>query len=459
MRTRYELQLTEQEQAMLAGEKGLAVQRAVEIVVALAKIYGARRLVPVSSVQVAGVSYKNLGEAGLAFLREWAAQGARVSVPTTLNPAGIDLARWRKLGFSPEFARRQQQVIDAYTAMGIRPTCTCTPYWAGNRPRFGEHIAWAESSAVSFANSVLGARTNREGGPSALAAAICGRTAAYGLHLDENRQAHYRVDVRCGLNSISDWGALGYLVGRQVRNGVPCFHLLGTSGISFDPDPLHTGTLADHPIADRLKTLGAAMAASGAVALYHIADLTPEARMGNVLVPDARKIIIEDLSPGYKALQGTPAPKDSQSSLDSSLSPNAPDVAQAPYPVDLVSIGCPHASADEIRQVAQLAENGTFQAALWITTARETKEQVAAEVEVIQAAGGQVVADTCLVVAPVEQLGFRSMATNSAKMATYTPSHSHLAVHFGTLEQCIDAARTGAWTGGCWSKNLATIGL
>ena len=220
-----ELHLTHQEQAMLSGQEGVAVQRAIEIVVALARIYGATHLVPVTSVQVAGVSYKNLGQAGLDFLREWAAQGARVRVPTTLNPAGLDLDQWQALGFSPEFYDRQEQVIQAYTAMGIAPTCTCTPYWVGNRPAFGEHVAWAESSAVSLANSLLGARTNREGGPSALAAAICGRTAAYGLHLDANRVPTLRVDVRCPLETLSDWSALGYLSGKAARDGVPCFYL------------------------------------------------------------------------------------------------------------------------------------------------------------------------------------------------------------------------------------------
>jgi predicted aconitase len=417
-----DLDLTHQEQAMLDGKHGRAIQRAMEIVVALAKIYGARRLVPVTSVQVAGVSYKNLGEAGLEFLREWAKQGARVRVPTTLNPAGIDLDQWRALGFSPEFARRQREVIEAYIAMGIQPTCTCTPYWVGNRPKYGEHIAWAESSAVSLANSVLGARTNREGGPSALAAAICGRTAAYGLHLDENRKARYRVDVHCPLRTISDWSALGYLVGRQIRNDVPyfCLHdrrtLLPTAG-----------ELADDPLVDRLKTLGAAMAASGAVALYHIAGLTPEARQTNVLATDVETLTIDDLSLAYSMLQSVKVHENRVT------------------PIDLVSIGCPHASADEIRQVAQAVRGKQLQTTLWITTARKTKTQLATETETIEAAGGHVVADTCLVVAPVDQLGFRTMATNSAKMASYTPSHSGLQVRFGTLEQCIQAAVTGVW--------------
>jgi predicted aconitase len=263
------LVLTAEERAMLDGEQGIAVQRAIEIVVALAKIYDARRLVSVSSVQVAGVSYKNLGQAGLDFLREWAEQGARVRVPTTLNPAGMDMQHWRALGFSETFARQQQAVVEAYTAMGIAPTCTCTPYLVGNRPGVGDHVAWAESSAVSFANSVLGARTNREGGPSALSAAICGRTAAYGLHLDENRLARYRVEVRCPMRTISDWSALGYVVGHQVRNGVPYFIFEDdirnvrreASGVKREASDVNPGIRGT----DELKSLGAAMAASGAV--------------------------------------------------------------------------------------------------------------------------------------------------------------------------------------------------
>lgn len=411
-----DLYLTAEEQAMLGGQEGPAVQRAIEIVVALARIYGAARLVPVASVQVAGVSYKNLGEAGLDFLREWAAQGARVRVPTTLNPAGLDIERWQALGFSSAFARRQQAVMDAYAAMGIIPTCTCTPYLIGSRPAYGQHIAWAESSAVSFANSVLGARTNREGGPSALAAAICGRTAAYGMHLDQNRLANYRVDVRCALRTPADWNALGYLAGRQVRDGVPCFFLDGGQDAR-----LCSEDLADDPLADALKGLGAAMAASGAVALYHVTGLTPEARQHDVLLPGAGHIVVDDLSPAYAALNG------------------------AGSSIDLVSIGCPHASPREIEQIAQAVAGRHVRAALWVTTARETREQMAAQVRAIEEAGGQVVADTCMVVAPVEELGFRTIATNSAKMAFYTPSHSGLQARFGTLEQCIEAAVTGAW--------------
>jgi len=403
------LRLTPEEQAMLAGEAGPGVKKAIEIVVALGHIYGAADLVPVASVQVSGVSYKNLGDAGLEFLQEWSVQGGRARVPATLNPAGMDRLAWRELGFSEEFARRQEAVITAYEALGITPTCTCTPYLVDHVPHFGQHLAWAESSAVSYANSVLGARTNREGGPSALAAAIAGRTARYGLHLDGNRLATTIVDVRCPVTSEADLGALGYLVGRQVKNGVPYFRFADWRLDIVD-----------------LKALGAAMAASGAVALYHVEGLTPEAIAGAALEPgrDTHGLVIDALVPGYAALNG-PADR-----------------------VDLVSLGCPHASLAEMEAIAAALEGRRATAELWITTARATRQ--AAEktglVARIYAAGGRVVADTCLVVAPVTELGFRTMATNSAKMAIYAPSHSGLSVRFGTMEQCLEAAVTGKWS-------------
>jgi len=441
------LRLTDEEQAMLGGEAGPGVQKAMEIVAALGQIYGAADLVPVASVQVAGVSYKNLGDAGLEFLQAWARedpQGTRARVPATLNPAGMDLRTWRELGFPAGFARQQEAIIAAYTALGITPTCTCTPYQVGHVPRFGQHLAWAESSAVSYANSVLGARTNREGGPSALAAAITGRTARYGLHLDENRRATLIVDVHCPMTSEADLGALGYLTGRQVGNGVPYFRFH-----SLRPADCH------------LKALGAAMAASGAVALYHVEGMTPEAKdldpiraascsaaLCNPVVKRSGQspstplhcgitssprdsishgtptVVVDDLTPGYAALNGTCEQ------------------------IDLVSLGCPHASLEELQAIADYLDGRRVKAALWITTAYLTREVGLARglVERIQAAGARVVADTCMVVAPVAALGFRTMATNSAKMAFYTPSHSGLSVRFGPMEQCLEAAVTGKWT-------------
>jgi predicted aconitase len=409
------LQLTTEEQAWLAGEGGPGLRKAMEIIAALGKIYGAEDTVLVGSVQVAGVSYKNLGDAGLEFLREWAGQGGRVRVPSFLNPAGMDLRDWRRLGIPEDFARRQLDVIEALHTMGTVPACSCTPYFIGQRPSLGEHVAWSESSAVSYANAVLGAQTNREGGPSALAAAITGRTARYGLHLPEHRLADTLIEVRCPVESEADFGVLGYLVGRQIGGAIPYFRDLQVEPYEDDV-PARTDT--------NLRALGAAMAASGAVALYHVDGVTPEARRQDMLAGDARRVVIDSLDEGYAALNTTPL-----------------------VDIDLVSVGCPHASRDEIREIARRLRGKLVATRLWVTTARTIKESVPEAVEVIEASGGMVVADTCLVVAPVEALGIRRLATNSAKAAFYAPGHSHVDVRFGTLEQCLETAVAGHWPG------------
>jgi hypothetical protein len=413
------MRVTEEERAMLAGTEGPAVQKAMQIVVALAEIYEAAELVPVASAQIAGVSYKNLGDAGLEFLEEWAALGARARVPAFMNPAGMDLERWREMGIAPTFARHQRRVVETLGSMGVALTCTCTPYLVGYVPQAGEHLAWSESSAVSFANSVLAARSNREGGPSALAAAITGRTAGYGLHLPENRGPTHVIEVRCPVRSEADFGALGYLVGLQVADGVPYFRFRGEGSMERAPNQEH------------LMALGAAMAASGAVALYHMEGVTPEARRGVTLgtvlrVDDAAlpTIDVSDLSEGYAALN---------SPLDE---------------IDFVSLGCPHSTLADIERVATLLDGRRVRATLWITTSRQVRSLAVQRglVERIEAAGGKVFADTCLVVAPMEELGFKAMATNSAKAAFYSPAHSGLKRRFGRTAQCIEAAITGRWT-------------
>jgi hypothetical protein len=397
------MELTKEEEAMFVGEKGEGIQKAMEIVVALGKIYNAEKLVQVKSVQVSGVSYKNLGDAGIEFLEEWAKKGGKISVKTTLNPAGMDLENWEKLGFKEEFAKKQLRVIDAFKKMGISPVCTCTPYLIGNLPRFGEHIAWGESSAVAFANSVIGARTNREGGPSALAAAICGRTACYGFHLNENRKADFVFNVNCIVKDFSDFGALGNMIGKIVKNKVPYI-----KGIKETTQ-------------DNLKVLGASMAASGAVALFHIDDVTPEAKMKNMINDSAEKIAIDSLDEGYN-----------------SLNSNVEEI-------DFVSIGCPHASVEELKRIAELVKGKKLKAELWITTSKYASEKAKDYVRIIEQNGGKVLNDTCLVVAPVEDFGFKNLATNSGKAAFYAPTYSKLNVRFGSLEKCINTAIKGRW--------------
>ncbi len=407
------MNLTPEEQAWLAGEAGPALRRAMEIIVALGKIYGAEMLIPVESVQISGVSYRNLGPPGLAFLRRWADEGARVRAFTTLNPTAMDMAAWRDQGFAEAFARKQQDVVAAFADMNVgdgHPTPTCTPYLAGNVPETGMHIAWAESSAVSYANSVLGARTNREGGPGAIAAALVGRTADYGLHLDANRYATLKVRVSATLHTLSDYSALGAYVGKVSGQHVPYFVGLP---LTWD-DPLAR---------DKLKALGAAMAATGAVALYHVEDVTPEACAHPMLAPEHETLEVETLAPGYTLFDTDPAP------------------------IDLVWIGCPQASLREIARVADAVAGKRFKIPLWVTCARPVKGAAISQglTDIIEAAGGRVFADACMAIAPVRDLGFTSVATVSAKGAFYLRNLAQVSAHFGPLTRCIQAAVTGRW--------------
>lgn len=389
--------LTKEEEKTLNGEKGEVLERLFRLLVRLGDIYGADKMIPVGSVQVAGVSYKSIGDPGTEFLEDIASKGAQVKVLTYLNPAGMDLENWEKLGFPKDFAKNQLRIMDAFKNMGIVITSTCTPYLAGNLPRFREHIAWSESSAVSFSNSVIGARTNREGGPSALAAAICGVTPNYGLHVWKNRQPTIKVKVDADLKYNSDFGALGYYVGKQVKNKVPYF-----SGIK-------------NANTDQLKALGAAMAASGAVALYHIEELTPEA---DLVVNKG----LDSINVGKVEI------KETYDKLNTGKTP------------DIVIFGCPHASLREISTIVDRVAGKQLKRPVWICTSRMVKE--AAERmgynEIIAKAGGSVVADTCMVVSPIEKMGYKTTGVNSGKAANYLPGFCKQEVCFANIDDLIE---------------------
>lgn len=382
---------------MLAGEQGEVVERLFRLLVRLGDIYGAGKMIPVGSVQVAGVSYKSIGDPGMEFLEDFAAKGARVKTLTYLNPAGMDMEDWKEYGFPEDFASHQIRIMEAFRKMGVVVTATCTPYLAGNLPRFGEHIAWSESSAVSFSNSVIGARTNREGGPSALAAAICGVTPNYGLHQDENRKPDVVVKVDTDLNFNSDFGALGYHVGKQVKNKIPYF-----IGLPKDSNT------------DQLKALGAAMAASGAVALYHAEGLTPEAYLMDVSGLEPIEVGKKELAATYEKLNTGSIP-------------------------DIVILGCPHASLREIASLAEKLDGKALKSPIWICTSRVMK--VAAQkmgfVEIIEKAGGKVVADTCMVVSPIEEMGYKTTGVNSGKAGNYLPGFCQQNVVFQDVDELI----------------------
>jgi predicted aconitase len=381
---------------MFDGELGDAARESMEILVALGKIFGAKRMIPVTSAQISGVSYKTIGQAGLDYLNGLASKKAKVRIPSFLNPAGMDREQWKEMRIPEGFARKQMEILDAYSKMGIMKTCTCAPYFIGIRPKIGEHVAWAESSAVSFANSVLGARTNREGGPSALAAAICGVTPYHGLHLDENRTASLIVDVKCELSGIADFGALGSAIGKLAKDRNPAFR----------------GIRREQATEPRLKVLGASMAATGSVPLYFIEGVTPEWNVSD----DAKRI--EFTEKDLKA---------ARHGIDSGLKP------------DLVTIGCPHASIAEIKDVARIVEKKKPTCEFWVCTARKTKEEAdkLGLTKAIEAAGGLVVADTCMVVCPLEEMGHIVTGTDSGKAAAYLPNLCKQKVAFGDLEDIL----------------------
>lgn len=367
--------LTREEEAILDGEEGMGKQRAMELLVALGKIYSAERLIPITSSHLSGVSYKTIGEGGLDFLNEISKE-ARVSVKTTLNPAGMDLERWREMGISSRFAEKQLQIIECYERMGVETVCTCTPYLYHNVPEKGDSVSWAESSAISYVNSVIGARTNREGGPAALAAAVLGRTPLYGLHIKENRAPTAIVEADIQDDSFSH-SMLGHAVGKELGNAIPYFR-----GISSDPD--------------RLKTLAAAMAASGAVAMFHVEGITPESGDFDLKGLERVSFDQEDLS-------------EARESLTSGHDP------------DLIALGCPHLSINEIREIALLLKGKKKRSDIdvWFCTNRYVASRCQRELEILREFGA-VICDTCMVVTPIEER-YRCTATSSAKACNYLP--------------------------------------
>jgi len=397
------MQLNSEEQAMLDGDYGRATRKAMEILVALGTIYGAERMLPVASVQVAGVSFDNLGEAGLQFLNEMAEGGGKARVLTTLNPAGMDVENWQTLGIPPEFAEQQQRVLNAFDRMGVVTTCTCTPYLSGNLPRFGEHLAWAESSAVCYANSVLGARTNREGGPSALAAALTGRTPAYGYHLDAHRLPSLTVEVQARLEEAQGFGALGKAIGQALENArlKPVAYIRGVESASQEC----------------LKSFSASLATYGGAALFHMQGITPEA---GLVVEPAERITL------------------TQAEVDEATA-SLNDAT--PQEVDFVSLGCPHLSIQEIARLAGLLEGKRVVKEFWITTARPTK-QIADRLgytRIIEESGAKFAADTCCVVAPI-QGRFNALATDSAKACYYAFSKNKMKTLFLPFDQVVAQA-------------------
>jgi len=367
------MHLTKAEDRILAGDEGVGRRKALELLVALGEIYGADRLIPIQSAHISGASFQTIGEAGLRYISDLAAD-AKVAVPSTLNPLGMDRERWREMGISEAFAARQEAIVRAYEQLGVDLACSCIPYHSGNRPQPGEHVAWAESSAVVYANSVLRARTNREGGPAALAAAIIGKTPEYGLHLDQERLPSVEVALPADL-SPADLAPLGYWLGEVLRDRIPYLRNLRLSD-------------DDH------KTLGASLASTGALSLYYW-DASP---------PPRTDLILERLSLDRADLE------DATARLGLDKDP------------ELVAFGCPQLSESEVVGLARALEHRRPRGDLpvWFFTTRVVAQRCPAAIEQLRRFG-KVLCDTCLEVAPIHEL-FSSTATDSAKACVYLPT-------------------------------------
>ena len=385
-----DVHLTAGEERILAGEEGHGRQKAMELLVALGDIYGARRLIPIASAQVSGASFKTIGDAGLRFIEDFSKE-AKVTVRASVNPLGLDLVRWRAMGVDEKFHEKQARIVSAYESLGLEPLYTCTPYLSGNRPRKGQHIAWAESSATVFANSVLGALTNREGGPSALAAAIIGKTAEYGLHLDENRRPRVRIDLESVPEGLAPLA--GYLVGKLAGNRIP--YVTG----------LDVGI-------DGHKSFGAAMAASGAVSMYVYSNRSGKTDLS--AIEERISLPVSELKECEQSLAGGDN-------------------------WDLIAIGCPHCSPADLRRMASRLSDRkrAGDCDVWFCTSRRAFASCPREVAVLKRFG-KVLCDTCMVVAPIETM-YSKTASDSGKAMVYLPTLGKQKASFRTTEVLLEA--------------------
>ena len=405
------VELTESDRSCLRGERGEAAALAMRIVVEMAGVSGAGRLIDVASAHVDGCLYH--GIAGLEFAERLVAGGARVAVPTTLNVGALDLLHPDRYRGDAETAANARRQMDAYVAMGCRPTWTCAPYQLPERPAFGQHVAWAESNAIVFCNSVLGARTDRYGDFIDICAALTGRVPFAGLHRDEARRAGLVVTLE-GISErllASDalYPVLGYVLGREAGSEVAAI-----VGLPADTSE------------DRMKALGAAAASSGSVAMVHAVGITPEAPT------------LEAATGGEEVRELRVTTARLRASRDE-LSTDAPERLGA------VSVGTPHASLAELERLAGLLGTDEVAVPLYVNVGREVLAEADGRglVPRLESLGVRVVSDTCTYISPVMDEVNGSVMTDSAKWAWYAPANLGVGVVIGGLEECVRSALAG----------------
>ena len=388
--------LTKEEERIYDGEFGWTKQVCMKILVKLGELFDAEKLISIDSAHVSGVSYKTLGEAPTDFLEALAFANEKTKVEATLNPQSFDPEHLRKR-LPKQLLQRQLDILQSFERMGFKQSYTCTPYYI-REPEKNSHLAWAESSAVVYANSVLGAWTNREGGPSALAAALIGKTPDCGMHKAVNRKPNVLVQVERALKSEIEYGALGIFLGKLLEDKIPLIKGL------------------KNPAAEDLKQLSAALGSAGMVNMFHY-------RGGITKAETLEKVTVE--------------PKNIMETI-AELS----TAASSPPKPDLVFVGCPHCSLNEIRKIANVVGSKKIKnnTEFWVCTSRHIKEMAKGYVQKIEASGAKVITDTCAVVTWTDKLGIKTIMTNSAKTAHYAPTLNKANTILAPLEECLKTA-------------------
>lgn len=408
------MQLNDQEQAMLAGAHGRATQMAIQHQIKVGDFFGAADFVPVTQAHIMADT-ESLGVSGVEWLEALAAEAdgrSRVCIPTITDPRGTDFAKADLLKQAPWMQTLERRAIDAFVRLGVSMTDTCINYQTIQAPTRGEHLAFGDTGVVIYSNAVCGARSNFEGGPSALSAGLTGRTPRYGFHLDAQRQATVRIRVDWTPKTLNEWGALGGVIGRLAGN--------------YWSVPVVEG-LEGAPGSDALKHFGAAMASFGSIALFHLVGITPEAArlqdVGGDRLPVAHHIGEADV----RAL--TAAYRDSDE-------------------VDVVVFSAPQLSLYELRRIAELCDGRQFLKPMLAVTSPQVKPDADrfGYTERIEAAGGQVLSGMCFYQSYAREIaeanGWKRLATNSAKLVNILGGYGYVPM-LASMEQCIDAAQTG----------------
>lgn len=422
------MRLTDHEKAMLDGQHGAARSRAMDLLVRYGEALGAERLVETNNVagafNASTPSIRHIAEQGfdkvfseLNLDSDETVEIPRMAVPTCQLITGIDNDNWEVQGVDAGLADLQKQSERYLGQRGVNLMATCTPYQVGNVPVKGEHCAWMESSAVVYCNSVLGARTNTEGKESTGAAALTERIPYWGYHIKENRRGTHLVEIDIDVDDIMDWGLLGYYLGEIIDDEIPVL-----TGRYKQPNLI------------KLKHFGAAAASSGGVEMYHVPDITPEARS------------IEEAFGGNRVRgtvrYGEAERRAAYDNLNCATDRN----------IDFVMLGCPHNSIDQVWLIASLLDGRKISAntQLWVHTPRALRDVADRNgyTKMIMDAGGFVMSDTCPAISRHMPKGTKVVATDSAKQAHYLPAITGVSAWFGSVKDCVEAAVSGRWEGG-----------